>query len=126
MDTAKRPVLYTVLGVLVIIGGVLTALGALAFFGLIALGGPAVLLIIVGVLMLLSAVLYLVSGIGFFKMKSYMPKLVIALFVLAVLGAILNYVQAPEAFAWGNQIVSLIVNGAIVWKVNQDKALFKN
>jgi len=126
MDASKRPVLYTVLGVLAIIGGVFTALAALGFFGLIALGGPAVLLAVIGVLMLLSGVLYLVSGVGYFKMKKYMPKLVMALFGLAVLGTVLNYIQAPEAFAWGNQIFSLAINGAIVWKVNQDKVLFKN
>lgn len=126
MDASKRPMLYTVLGVLALIGGVLTGIGALGLFALTALGGPAILFIILGVLALVMAVLYVVSGLGYMKMKSYMPKLVIALFVLAVVNVVLNYVSAPEAFAWTNQIVSLAINGAIVWKVNQDKALFKN
>jgi len=126
MDASKRPMLYTVLGVLALIGGVFTGFGALGLFALTTLGGPAVLFIILGVLALVTAVLYIVSGLGYMKMKSYMPKLVMALFGLAVLSTILSYVSAPEAFAWTNQIISLAINGAIVWKVNQDKALFKN
>lgn len=126
MDAPQRPVLYTILGVLAILGGIFTGLGALALFGLIALGGPAVLIIIVGLIVLLTAILYLVSGVGYFKMKAYMPKLVLVLLGLSVLGTILNYVQSPEAFQIGNQLFSLIVSGAIAWKVNQDKALFKN
>lgn len=126
MDAPQRPVLYTILGVLAILGGIFTGLGSLALFGLIALGGPAVLIIIVGLIVLLTAILYLVSGVGYFKMKAYMPKLVLVLLGLSVLGTILNYVQSPEGFQIGNQLFSLIVSGAIAWKVNQDKALFKN
>ena len=126
MDTPQRPVLYTILGVLAIIGGVFSALGAMALFGFIAFGAPAVLLLLAGLLMLASAALSFVSGVGFFKMKAYMPKLVLVLLALSVVGSILNYIESPENFQVLSQLIGLLIYGAVAWKVNQDKALFKN
>jgi hypothetical protein len=129
MESTKRPGLYTFLGVLsvlALIGAVMSVLGLAGLVALLGDAAPMGMIVVLGILTVVLGLFYLAEVVGFFKMKKYMPKLVMAGFALAVLSVILNYVMSAETFAWGNQIIGLIVNGAIVWKVNQDKALFKN
>ncbi|MFT7184068.1 MAG: hypothetical protein ACI9QC_000397 [Oceanicoccus sp.] len=129
MEAAKRPTLYTVLGVLAVLGLISSVMGILVIGGAIAVLGaeaPMLMLIVSGIVLAVAGALNLAEVVGFFKMKKFMPNVVVAAFGLGLVSMVLTYMASPETFSMGGQAVSLIISGAIVWKVNEDKAMFKN
>lgn len=128
--TPQRPVLFTILGILSLIGGCLKLFAVL-------LGGSLLLLVLskaglfsvgflVIVLGLITGVLLVIQGIGFLKMKKWLPSFLVVTFLVFLVSTILSYGDSAGSEGLGSKVISIAISGAVVWLTYQQKAIFKN
>lgn len=125
----QRPTGVTILAVLAAIGGVLGLLASLALLGLgAAVAGASGLggfVFIGGLIVLIYSVLSLVLAYGFWTLKPWAWPLGVAVQVLGIIQAVLQYMNAPET-GITSLIISLAISAVILWYLFQShvKAAF--
>ena len=121
-SASTRPTGITVLAILAGIGGILGLLGGFAvlFAGTVIFGGLGAIL---GLAFLAYAGLLVALGYGAWTMQPWAWPLGVA---VAVFGIVLSVLSIIGGSGIANQILSLVVDGGILYYLNQPsiKALF--
>jgi hypothetical protein len=123
-----RPTGVTILGVLAIIGGILSLCGGATLFGVggLAIATPGVpqeavglgaLSGLLGLGSVLAGILNLVGGIGMLALKNWARILVLIGVIIGLIAAVLSLISAITGGGGSalNAIISLVINGVILW-----------
>jgi hypothetical protein len=124
-----RPTGITILGVLAIIGGVLSLCGGVGLLGIGGLGlsmgaaagsdavGLGALSGLLGLGSLASGILTLVGGIGLLGLKNWARLLVLIGAIIGIISALLSLIGALTGGGGSalSSIVGLVINGVIIW-----------
>lgn len=132
MAPAKRPLLFTVLGIFSLIGGIgsllAVVLGTASLFLILAATENSFLsmLFIVFIIRAVVGVLLIIQGVGFLKMKKWLPTFVLVTVVTGAVGNILNFTSAAPGSSSSGTFLSIAIGVVILWLTYQQKELFKN
>ena len=124
-NSNSRPVLVTIIAVLMIIAGIVPVLGIWSAFTLISLshgssGSDAILAMILSIWAVISGAITIIIGIGFLKMKKWALYIQTALVVITLIQVILTVVLKHQTSmaTWAGFAIEVIVM-AYLWSIQK-------
>ena len=145
-STQNRPITFTVLGWLSIVGGVFSVIQAGAAISAFYVGYTylppdlveAISLPVQALTLgtpIILAILYFIEGIGLLKLKKWLPKLLLVTLILGFILQVIMYFDSPWYLTnpigglfkfFITDAITMWIGAAIVWYVFKKKDLFIN
>lgn len=120
-DEVKRPMVFTVLGVLALIGGIFSTISAI-FLMTVMVEFQGIMFLVI----FLPGVLSLIQGVGMLQMRTWLPNFVVGCLIFSIALTIYASISDGDITILPSEIVGFVIGGLITAYIYSQEELFVN